>query len=247
MAIRTNIKNVIDYITHPFGIEIIRHFGKNLELRQIVQAMSEHKINLVLDVGANTGQYALSLIELGFNNKIVSFEPLADAYDELTKNSSAYNNWTVFERCAIGDFNGKTLINISKNSHSSSILPITNTHINAAPSAQYIGQSETAIYTLDSIRDSFMNSNDNVCLKIDTQGFEDKVLNGAAEALENIKLIQLELSLIPLYEGSKTIEWMLPFLGSKNFEPLFFLPGYIDRNTGEIQQLEALFVNKGNG
>ena len=92
-----------------------------------------------------------------------------------------------------------------------------------------------------------MHPTDNVCLKIDTQGFEDKVLNGATEVLKDIKLIQLELSLIPLYEGSKTIEWMMPFLESKNFQPLFFLPGYIDRNTGEIQQLEALFINKGNG
>jgi len=244
MTLRTGIKNILDGLTHSFGIKIERHFGNELGLKQIDKVFKEQGINLLLDVGANTGQYAMSMFKLGYKGKIISFEPLNDAYNILKNNQSKYGNWQVYERAAIGDYCGKTLINISANSHSSSILPISDAHTKAAPSAKYIGQLETPIYTLDSVFSNIANTADKVCLKIDTQGFEDKVLAGAAESLKKITLLQLELSLIPLYEGGKTIEWMMPYLKNLGFEPILFLPGFIDRTTEQIQQLEALFIKK---
>jgi len=247
MSLRTNIKRILDNLTHPLGIEIVRHFGSDLGVKQIDSILSEEKIDLLLDVGANTGQYAISMFNSGYKGRIVSFEPLTDAYEELKKNQSKFPGWEVFERCAIGDYTGSTIINVSANSHSSSILPINDTHLAAAPSAKYIGQVETPIFTLDSIFENLTAGSERVCLKIDTQGFEDKVLAGASGSLYKIRLLQLELSLIPLYGGSKTVEWMIPYLRKAGFEPVFFLPGYINRQTDEIQQLEALFINKGNG
>lgn len=244
MPVRTSIKKLLDGVTHPFGINIERYFGNEVGLKQIATVYKERGVNLLLDVGANTGQYAMSMIKLGYSGKIVSFEPLTDAYETLKKNQLKYSNWQVYERAAIGDYCGKTMINVSANSHSSSILPIKDTHIKAAPSAKYIDQLETTLYTLDSIFINFAKDSDKICLKLDTQGFEDKVLAGASESLQKIDLIQLELSLIPLYEGGKTIEWMLPYLNGLGFEPVFFLPGFIDRTTGLIQQLEALFIKK---
>ena len=242
MSLRTGIKNVLDNFTNPLGIEIVRHFGKELGLKQVYTVFKEQKIDLLLDIGANTGQYAMSMFKTGYKGRIVSFEPLPDAYLELKKNKSKYPGWELFERSAIGDTTGTTMINVSANSHSSSILPINETHLAAAPSAKYIGQVETPIFTLDSIFNKISPANDKICLKIDTQGFEDKVLAGATASLQKISLIQLELSLLPLYNGSKTIEWMIPYLKDRGFAPLFFLPGYIERETEKIQQLEALFI-----
>ena len=241
MAIRTTIKNIIDSVTHPFGIDIVRYFGSDLGLKEVHKLFSANGINLILDVGANTGQYATSIIKTGYKNSIVSFEPLSGVYEKLKKNAGGYSNWQVYERCAIGDHCGKTMINVSKNSHSSSILPVSDLHITAAPSAESITTEEISIYTLDSIADNIINNGDKICLKIDTQGFEDKVLAGAVLTLKHIDIIQIELSLMELYRGSKTIEWMILYLKELNFEPVMYLPGFIDRTTEQIQQLEGLF------
>jgi FkbM family methyltransferase len=247
MGIRTKIKDFLDLVTHPFGINIERHFGTTLGLKQILNVFEQQGIDMLLDVGANTGQYAMSMLNLGYNGTIISFEPLKDVYDILKSNQSKYNNWRLYDRAAIGDYCGKTIINISENFESNSILPINETHLKAAPSAKYVGHVETPIYTLDSILPNIIKPGNKICLKIDTQGFEDKVLSGATESLKKIILIQLELSLVSLYDGSKTIEWMLPYLNEIGFEPVLFLPGFVDRTTEQIQQLEGLFINKSNG
>jgi FkbM family methyltransferase len=244
MAMRTAIKNILDLVTHPLGLNIERHFGTNLGLKQILNIFKQQRIDMLLDVGANTGQYAMSMLRLGYKGTIISFEPLNGIYDILKTNQSKYNNWRVYERVAVGDYCGTTTINISENRESNSILPISETHTKVAPAAKYIGNQEISIITLDSVFRDIVGPANKICLKIDTQGFEDRVLAGTAESLKKITLIQLELSLIPLYHGSKTFEWMLPYLKELGFEPVLFLPGFIDRTTEEMQQIEGLFINK---
>ena len=221
--VRRRIKDFLDLVTHPFGLNVERYFGNKLGLGQIHEVFKRQGINMLLDVGANTGQYAMSMFKLGYKGTIISFEPLKDAYDILKANQAKYSNWRVYQRAAIGDYCGETMINISENSCSSSILPISETHSKVVPAAKYVGKLETPIFTLDFILSDIVASTDKICLKIDTQGFEDKVLSGAVESLKNITLIQLELSIIQLYDGSKTIEWMLPYLKELGFEGSIYL------------------------
>lgn len=244
MTSRTALKALLDLVTHPFGLKIERHFGTELGLKQIHKVFKQYGINMLLDVGANTGQYAMSMFKVGYKGTIISFEPLSDIYEVLKTNQSKHNNWKLFRRTAIGDYCGKAMINISENRESNSILPISERHTKVAPSAKYVGELEIPIVTLDSIFTDITTSDNKTCLKIDTQGLEDKVLAGAAESLKKIILIQLELSLIPLYDGSRTIDWMISYLKDLGFEPVLFLPGFIDRTTEEMQQVEGLFINK---
>ena len=80
-------------------------------------------------------------------------------------------------------------------------------------------------------------------MKIDTQGFEKNVLAGAERLIEQkVKIIQLEMSLLPLYEGVIPFEEMVSYLNRLNFKPLFYSPGYVDRTTEQIQQLEGYFI-----
>lgn len=244
MQVLQQLKRYLDFLTTPFGIEIIRHFGDNLEMRQIVKLIETNNISLVLDIGANMGHYAQSLIDLGYNKRIISFEPLSDAYKILLKNSHDTKNWQAFERCAIGNEIGKASINIAQNSYSSSLLDVLNTHTTAAPQAEFISNETTPVLTLDSIAKQLKLSDEKIFMKIDTQGFEDRVIEGAKDSLKYIDLIQLELSLIPLYEGGKTIDWMIPFLNGLGYEPLFFLPGFTDRRTYQIQQVDGVFARR---
>lgn len=241
---RTGLKKILDGIFHPLGLNVERFFGKDLDMIGLVKIAKEQQIDLLLDVGANTGQFSKKIIEAGFDKKVISFEPLSSAYPTLQENAKKITNWEVFERGAVGDMDGNIDINISMNSHSSSILQINKQHTDAAPSAAFVDKESVPIRKLDSLAEKF-SSFQRILLKIDTQGFEKNVLAGATQLLKDkVKVIQLEMSLLPLYDGVMPFEEMVAFLHNLGFEPLFYTPGYIDRTTSQIQQLEGYFIKK---
>jgi len=203
-----------------------------------------HDIGLIFDVGANKGQYALSTRNEGFKGRIVSFEPLPDAHRQLALNAQKDPQWTVHPRCAVGARSGTTKINISKNSYSSSILPMLDAHSSAEPESVYIGTVETPVITLDSVFDQYRRQSENVFLKIDTQGFEAEVLAGCSSRLPDIKAVQIELSTVPLYEGQKLYRYFFDFFETNGFALWAVWSGFADRRTGQHLQFEAVFVNR---
>ena len=40
-------------------------------------------INVIFDIGANSGQFALEVLQNGFRGKIISFEPTSKIYEKL--------------------------------------------------------------------------------------------------------------------------------------------------------------------
>jgi FkbM family methyltransferase len=242
--LRTTFKKVFDILLHPLGLNIDRYFGRELALKRLAQIAKENNIDLLLDIGANTGQFSQKMIEAGFDKQVISFEPLSSAHPLLVKNAQKYANWYAFEQCAIGDFDGEIEINISFNSHSSSILQVKKEHTDAASSAAFFSKEIVPIKKLDSISSTF-NSFNHLLLKIDTQGFEKNVLAGAEDLIgKKVKILQLEMSLLPLYEGLMPFEEMVGYLEKLGFKPLFYSPGFVDRTSEQIQQLEGFFIKK---
>jgi len=203
--------------------------------------LKQRSINLVLDVGANSGQYALSLIEQGYDNRIVSFEPLSSAYALLQKNASNYTNWEIADRCALGAHIGESTINISKNSYSSSILGMLPSLTQYAPEAEYISKEVVRITTLDNIAKSYFQADTKAFLKIDVQGFEKSVLEGGAETLAKIDGIQLELTIVPLYEHQALMPEMFSEMSRLGFKIWKLIPGYADPKTGRLLQIDGIF------
>lgn len=202
------------------------------------------KTDLLLDVGANVGQYARKSRIEGYSGKIVSFEPLPDAYEKLKHASAADPLWTIYKRCAIGSKEGQTEINISKNSYSSSLLPMGQTHLEAAPESEYIGTAKTQVMTLDSMADEVLKQSSRPYLKIDTQGYEAEVLAGANNLINKLLAIQLELSIVPLYEGQKLYGHFFDLLSGKGFELWSIMPGFTNQDTGQTLQFDGIFVRK---
>ncbi|MFY4728949.1 FkbM family methyltransferase, partial [Nitrospira sp. BLG_2] len=168
---------------------------------QLVSTLRKFEIDLVLDIGANTGQFGSEIRYYGYTGKIVSFEPLSQAHSILVKTIAEDSNWEAYPPCALGDQNGETVINIAGNSQSSSLLPMLEAHRSAAPESVYEGEEKVSIKTLDIVAREYVKGARAPFLKIDTQGFEWRVLDGARETLPRIKGILVELSLVPLYEG----------------------------------------------
>ena len=90
-----------------------------------------HNVNLIFDVGANAGQFGVLLREIGFDGKIVSFEPLSDARESLQNISRNDPMWQIALQTAIGEENGEIEIQIAGNSQSSSVLDMLDTHVRA--------------------------------------------------------------------------------------------------------------------
>ena len=139
---RTAFKKVLDTLFHPLGLNVERYFGKELALKSLVKVAQQNSIDLLLDVGANTGQFSLKMIEAGFDKQVISFEPLSSAYPVLLKNVQYYPNWKAFDRCAIGNADDEIDINISLNRHSSSILHVKKEHTDAAPYAVFVDRKK---------------------------------------------------------------------------------------------------------
>jgi len=197
-------------------------------------------INAILDVGANTGQYGDRLRRLGYRGKIVSFEPLSSAFAELDKRAAGDGNWFA-ERCALGDCDGSSSINIAGNSTSSSLLGMLPRHVQAAPWSAYVGSEEIVVHKLDSLFDRHLSPSDRAFLKIDTQGFTSKVLAGAEHSLGRIKGLEVELSTVPLYEGEPLIHDVLSSLYKQGFALFYLEPEVLDDKLGQQLQLNGLF------
>ena len=222
-------------------------FGLDLKMtdeERSILLLKHYKIDLILDIGANTGQFAKELFSYGYNGKIVSFEPLSDAHNALTNSAKNYNNWIVADRCAMGEFDSEIEINITENSVSSSLLEVLPEHIDSAPKSKIIGKEKVNLFRLDSISDKYISDKDIVFLKIDTQGYEDKVLKGAKETLKKIKGVELELSLVKLFDGQKLYLELIEMMNREGFSLHSIEPAFTDKKTGRLLQVNGLFFRE---
>ena len=205
-----------------------------------LQIISKNGINAVLDVGANIGLYAEHLRNVGYKGKILSFEPLSSAYAELVRNAHNDPLWITFP-IALGNEDRNAEINISANSYSSSILDMLSSHLESAPDSEYIGEEEIIIRRLDSIFKDICKHDDKLYLKIDTQGYEKCVVEGAEKTLGSVDVLELELSFVPLYKDGPLFHEMLNLLYEKGFVLVHVEPGFTDPSTGQILQVDGIF------
>jgi FkbM family methyltransferase len=223
-------------IGNKFGVDV-----KMTDEEVFMKQLKHNKIDLILDIGANTGQFSGMIFKLGYKGKIVSFEPLSSAYEILKKKSERFSNWTVAEQCAIGEEDGKIEINISKNSISSSVLKILTEHVSAAPNSEFIGSEKVKIYKLDTIAEKYSGDAKSIFVKIDTQGFEEKILNGSSEFIKKVKGLLIETSLVPLYEGQALFPQIYDRITKQGFELTGVQPAFINKETGRVLQIDAIF------
>ena len=224
------------------GLQVQRYQPLSDASTQIYQAIKKVKTNVLLDIGANTGQFASEIRQKGYGGKIISFEPLVNARKKLIDNASKDKNWIVHEQVALGDHNGFVDINISKNSVSSSILPMLSSHSDAEGNSVYIGSERTPIITLDSVADAYLNNSSNCFIKIDTQGYEWQVLDGAINTIKKSKGVLCELSLVPLYEGQYLWKKIIERFENEGFVLWSMQKAFTDKRNGRTLQIDAVFL-----
>lgn len=225
--------------------ELLRYFSERNWRRKFVKQLESLNVNVVFDIGSNTGQYAASLRKAGYQGRVVSFEPLSQPFATLEKRASKDPLWEC-RRHALGDVDGTVSVNIAGNAaQSSSVLPMLKSHQDAFPPANYVGVEDVAVYRLDSVASQILRPTDVTFLKIDVQGFEKQVLAGSASTLADSCVgMQLELSFLPLYEGSMLIPEALEWAYSMGFRLTGLLPCFVDPRDGRMLQADGVFLRE---
>ncbi len=236
------IKAAIRRTANQLGYDFVQYDDHNVRWRTN-NFLERCGISVVLDVGANEGNFARELRELGFSGQIVSFEPLAEVYKRLAAAASHDANWTAIN-VGLGDREEERSIHISANSLSSSFLAMESAHIEADPDSAYTGENRAAIRRLDDLFGQLCPAGANAFLKIDTQGYEKKVMEGARASLDRIPLIQLECSLVPLYQGAELIEDLLSYMRGLGYDPVDQRPAFIHHGSHHLMQVDVLFLRR---
>ena len=235
------MKSFIRRCFRQIGLDVRRYHATSSQAAQYMQILAANNINLVFDVGANTGDFGQLLRESGYRGRIVSFEPLSSVRNQLLKASNRDLLWEIAPPVALGNENGEIDIHVAGNSVSSSILNMLDAHAIGAPASRYIRNERVSLRRLDSLAPDYIGSDSITLLKIDTQGYEDRVLQGAAGIMDRIIGLQIELTLVPLYEGGKLFEEMLEKIKAMRFELWSMWPAFTDQTSGRLLQVDATF------
>lgn len=199
-------------------------------------------VDCVLDIGANTGQFAEGLRKSGFMETIISFEPLSQAHKVLCQRSKSDPKWVIAERVAIGAYDEMTEINVANNLQSSSLLPMLPLHAQAALDSIYTHREKVFVKRLESFVQQYSLNKKRLFIKIDTQGFEKSVLEGLGMLWDNVVAFELEISTEPLYENSANWLELFQIMHNKGFKIWDIKSAFRSPQEGRLLQFDCLFV-----
>jgi FkbM family methyltransferase len=203
-------------------------------------------IDTVIDVGANAGQFGTAIRGAGYRGRIMSFEPLADAFAELIATTEGDPGWEC-RRVALGARAGRETLNVSRDLEASSILAMEERHVRHWPPSQYVGVESVELAKLDDFGTSLHADGQSLYLKLDVQGYELEVLRGGEGVLASAELVEAELSLVPLYRNGPLYGEVIDHLARRGFG-LIAVEGITEEpETGHMLQVDAIFARGGSG
>ncbi len=228
------MKQFIRRTLRKFGVDIVRIHGRP----DLPGFINDRSINVVIDVGANVGQFGERLRAQGYRNRIVSFEPLVTEFRTLAQKAQADRNWEV-NNCALGTESGTATINVSDSSTYSSILAMKDVATRHDPAAVSRRQEAIQIRMLDEFLNAFSG---NALLKIDTQGYEKQVLEGGRRVLSAVKGVLMELPVIHLYQGTWHLHEAIDYMKQSGFVPAQIYPvNYHLNDPQSLLEVDCLF------
>lgn len=237
-----SIKHAVRMLLRKAGLDVSRFDAAQSDDARMLLQLKTNRIDTVLDVGANDGGYGQSLLDAGFAGRLLSFEPQREAHQRLQRRAGLHApRWQVAPRMALGASAGSIDLNIAGNSASSSLLPMLARHEEAAPQSRYVGKETVALHRLDEVAHPFIDEAQRIHLKVDTQGYELPVLLGATGLLPRVQGLQLEMSVVPLYEGQVLFSELYAWVVEQGFQLHGVIPGFADLRTGRMLQMDGIF------
>jgi FkbM family methyltransferase len=202
-AFRTSARQCVEiFARSALARRRVRSLGTIEYVIRRRQVLEDYAVNLILDVGANVGQFARDLRRC-YKGELISFEPVSASFKILAGTAARDPRWRVCQS-ALGSQTSSQTMNVYRGTELSSFLR-ANSYC-----AKKFGEDETtmqrevvSVRRLDEVLDEIVPDcqEKRIFLKMDTQGYDLEVFNGLGKKLERVVAIQSEVSLIPLYEG----------------------------------------------
>lgn len=190
---------ILDLSLSAKGFGNYQNFTETGELFFIKKYLSNKGIRLCFDIGANKGDYTRLILE-ETNSNVISFEPLPFVYNQMIKNLSNFSDRCTFINKGVGAKSESLTIHFNKDvsEHASFSEEIK--------SIDYVKNTDSLNIDVISIDDYCVLNNITEIdfIKIDTEGFEKEVFDGALETLKNIKpkFLQIEYNLHQMFRNT---------------------------------------------
>jgi FkbM family methyltransferase len=237
----------VTLVTEPDVVRRHRHeqdraLSTYLLTAQVMDVLSRYRVNVVLDVGANKGQYARSLRRAGYRGWIVSFEPVPREFDELQLRASRDRRWTVHQ-VALGREDGTVEMHVVPGTLSSALPP------SDFGSARYTKLQSAEVQPvpvrrLDGLIDEVLAHvpQPRPYLKLDTQGFDLEAFAGLGERTSDVVALQSEVAFLQIYEGMPRMPESLAVYEGAGFEVAGLYPVTRERRTARVLEFDCLMV-----
>jgi FkbM family methyltransferase len=236
---RRSLRRHFDSYEH----QLLRYLGEE----HVAWLLRRLDVNVVLDVGANRGQFARRLRRDGYTGRIVSFEPVPRIAEKLEQFSADDPDWQVL-RHAVGDRDETREMNVGVGQgRLSSLLPATDFGRSWSSRIDAEAPVSVSVRRLDGLFDEAVAGvkHPRVYLKLDTQGYDLQAFAGAGDRVADLVAMQSELSLVPLYDGMPHLTEQLATYEAAGFQVTGMFPVIVDRQTMRVIEFDAVMVRAG--
>lgn len=216
--------------------------GDRCVLLQLQHYLNDEDI-VVYDIGASYGSYTSAFAKMSRVRQVIAFEPIPSVFKDLSSRAARYPQVTCLN-VALGESDGPATFHESAFSYSSSMLPMEQLHKTEFPQSAVSTPITVKVARLDQIvHDEGLPLP--YFVKMDVQGFEDRVIRGGQATLRHAKYLMLEMSLFRLYEGAPLFDDLYHAIRELGFH----LVGVVDQVTGasgQTLQIDAVFARNGS-
>lgn len=235
-----NVRESIRKFVNKFGYEIVK-LEDHIAHADRGNWLGKLDIRTIIDIGSNQGQFINQLSRILPGRKIYAFEPIKSCYDKLLVNTKQLN--VTAYNTALGDTSGNTEMNISANFVSSSILNMEEVHSSTFPKSGYVNKETIQLSRLDDVMKQHKLER-NILVKIDVQGYEEKVLAGGGDTVGQATAVIVETAIKPMYENQWRFDNVYRYFTERGFVFLGFTEQVMMKTTGIPLYADSIFVKK---
>lgn len=203
--------------------------------------LNQLPIRSVIDVGANTGQFARHISQFFPQAKLYCFEPLAEPFAELQRWAAAESGRVAVFNVALGAEQGEAkMFRHVEHSASSSLLTTTEVCNQLYPQTKAQDSVSIKLTTLDAALAGEALPRE-ILVKLDTQGYERQVIRGATETLQKACAVIVEINLYRLYDQQPSFIELAAMLNELGFR----YAGNLEQTcspTGEVVYVDSVFL-----